>query len=118
MGLSDFARLSALYASPLDVTKPLYQQMSIWHQQFRQLRGSLFPTSPGTYHPAVGVDVEIQFMTAHLRAYEAPCTSSRDQGAAQGILLQDHKKPEELLADIRKHSEGMSHTGPCFQSKF
>ena len=60
MGLSDFGKLSALFASTFDATKPLYQQMSMWHQLFHQLRGSLVSPTPGTHHPAVGLGVEFQ----------------------------------------------------------
>jgi len=117
MGLSDFARISALFASTLDATKPLYQQMSKWHQLFHQLRGSLVSPTPGTPHPAVDHSVEHQWLNAQLRAYEATSISSRDQAAAQQILLKAYEKPEDLLAAIRVYSEGSSLTGPCFQSR-
>lgn len=116
MGLTDFARVSTLFASTLDETKSLYQQMSKWHQLFHQLRGSLVSPLPGVTHPAVSLAVECQFLTAQLRAYEASSTSSRDQGAAQAILAKVYTSPMDLLAAIRVYSEGSSLTAPCFQS--
>ena len=116
MGLSDFARVSTLFASTLDSTKPLYQQMSTWHYLFRQLRGSLVPPTPGVPHPVVSAPVELQFLVAQLRAFEASSTSPRDQMAAQSVLSKGHQTPDDLLSGIRVFSEGSSHMAPCFQS--